>query len=79
VVRWRRIDLVRVIEQRFGVRLAERTIGDLPRRLGFRRISVRPRCPEQDAAAQPGAEKNCADLVAAAIPPAAADRTLVAG
>ncbi len=51
VVRWRRIDLARVIEQRFGVKLAERSVGDLLRRLGFRRISVRPRCPEQDAAA----------------------------
>ncbi len=52
VVRWRRIDLARVIEQRFDVKLAERSVGDLLRRLGFRRISVRPRCPEQDAATQ---------------------------
>jgi transposase len=52
VVRWRRIDLARVIEHRYGVKLAERSIGDLLRRLGFRRISVRPRCPEQDGAAQ---------------------------
>jgi transposase len=49
VVRWRRIDLARVIEQRFGVKLAERSVGSVLRRLGFRRISVRPRCPEQDA------------------------------
>ena len=52
VVRWRRIDLARVIEQRYGVKFAERSVGDLLRRLGFRRISVRPRCPEQDAAMQ---------------------------
>lgn len=52
VVRWRRIDLARVIEQRFGITLAERSVGDLLRRLGFRRISVRPRCPQQDAASQ---------------------------
>lgn len=52
VVRWRRIDLARVIEQRYGVKFAERSIGDLLRRLGFRRISVRPRCPEQDPAMQ---------------------------
>jgi putative transposase len=52
VVRWRRIDLAHVIEQRYGVTLAERSVGDLLRRLGFRRISVRPRCPEQDAEAQ---------------------------
>jgi transposase len=50
VVRWRRIDLAHVIEQRYGIKLAERSVGDLLRRLGFRRISVRPRCPEQDAA-----------------------------
>lgn len=50
VVRWRRIDLAHVIEQRYGVKLAERSVGNLLRRLGFRRISVRPRCPEQDAA-----------------------------
>jgi transposase len=50
VVRWRRIDLARVIEQRYGVELAERSVGDLLHRLDFRRISVRPRCPKQDAA-----------------------------
>ena len=50
VMRWRRIDLARVIEQRYAVELAERSVGDLLRRLGFRRISVRPRCPKQDAA-----------------------------
>lgn len=58
VVRWRRIDLARVIEQRFGVKLAERSIGDLLRRLGFRRLSVRPRCPEQDAASQEAHKKT---------------------
>jgi transposase len=30
VVRWRRVDLAAVIEQRFGVRLAERTVGTPP-------------------------------------------------
>jgi transposase len=50
VVRWRRIDLSRVIEQRYGIKLAERSVGALLRRLGFRRLSVRPRCPKQDAA-----------------------------
>jgi transposase len=33
VVRWRRIDLARVIEQRYGVKFAERSVGDLLRRL----------------------------------------------
>lgn len=58
VVRWRRVDLSRVIEQHYGVKLAERSVGDLLRRLGFRRISVRPRCPEQDVAAQEAHKKN---------------------
>ena len=58
VVRWRRIDIARVIEQRYGIKLAERSVGDLLRRLGFRRISVRPRCPEQDTAAQDAHKKT---------------------
>ena len=52
VVRWRRIDLARVIAAEFGVTLAERSVGDLLRRLGLRRLSVRPRHPHHDAAAQ---------------------------
>ena len=58
VVRWRRVDLARVIEARFGVRLAERSVGDLLRRLGFRRLSVRPRHPAHDAAAQAAHKKT---------------------
>ena len=52
VVRWRRIDLSRVIEARFGVHLAERSVGALLRRLGFRRLSARPRHPGRDTTAQ---------------------------
>lgn len=52
VVRWRRIDLARVIEARFGVHLAERSVGALLHRLGFRRLSARPRHRNHDAAAQ---------------------------
>lgn len=51
VVRWRRADLSRLIAQRYGVRLAERSVGALLYRLGFRRLSVRPQAPQQDAAA----------------------------
>jgi len=36
VVRWRRIDLARVIEQRYGVKFAERSVSDLLRRLQSR-------------------------------------------
>lgn len=49
VVRWRRIDLRRVIVERFGVAYHERTIGKLLRTLGFSHISARPRHPAQDA------------------------------
>ena len=48
VVRWRRIDLRRVIEERFGVVYHERTIGKLLKALGFSHISARPRHPKQD-------------------------------
>src|ERR1700712_265922 len=52
VVRWRRSDLARAIEARFGVVLAERSISTVLRRLGFRRLVARPRHPGHDAAAQ---------------------------
>jgi len=52
VVRWRRVDLARRIAERFGVSLAERTVGTVLRRLGFRRLVTRPRHPGHDAAAQ---------------------------
>lgn len=52
VVRWRRVDLKALIEARFGVRLHERSVGKVLRRLGFARLSVRPRHPKADEAAQ---------------------------
>lgn len=52
VVRWRRADLARAIKARFGVALAERSISDVLRRLGFRRLVARPRHPGHDPAAQ---------------------------
>ncbi len=42
VVRWRRAGLARAIAAEFGVTVAERSVGDLLRRLGFRRLSMRP-------------------------------------
>ena len=51
VVPWRRVDLSKVIEACFGVHLAERSVGTLLRRLGFRHLSVRPHNPVQDVAA----------------------------
>jgi transposase len=49
VVRWRRIDLKRVIEERFGVSYHERTVGKLLNQIGFSHISARPRHPAQKA------------------------------
>jgi transposase len=48
VVRWRRIDLKRVIAERFGVNFHPRYIGKLLRKLGFSHMSARPRHPAQD-------------------------------
>ncbi len=49
VVRWRRIDLRRVIEARFSVTYHERHVGHILHELGFSHISARPQHPEQDA------------------------------
>ena len=51
VVRWRRADLSKLIETRYGVCLTERSVGALLARLGFRHLSVRPRHPAQNPAA----------------------------
>ena len=48
VVRWRRIDLKRVIEERFGVTYSERAISGLLVALSFSHISGRPQHPKQD-------------------------------
>jgi transposase len=48
VVRWRRVDLKRVIAERFGVDFHERYVGKLLKRLGFSHMSARPRHPGQD-------------------------------
>lgn len=58
VVRWRRIDLKQVIERRFGVVMAERTVGDLLHERGFRHLSVRPRHPRCDEAVQEAFKKT---------------------
>ena len=58
VVRWRRIDLARKIEREFAVVVVERTVGKLLRKLGFRRLSVRPVHPEKDPAAEQAHKKT---------------------
>jgi transposase len=57
VVRWRRVDLQALIEARFAVRLHERTVGKVLRRLGFSHVSVRPKHPKADEAAQEAFKK----------------------
>ncbi len=48
VVRWRRIDLQKVIKERFGSAYHERYVGKLLKELGFSHMSARPRHPAQD-------------------------------
>ena len=52
VVSWRRIDLCAVVEQCFGIRLAERAMSEILRRLRFKRLSARLRHPQSDPEAQ---------------------------
>jgi transposase len=58
VVRWRRIDLRKKIEELWGVRLHERSVGKILRSLGYRRLSTRPRHPRSDEAAQEAFKKT---------------------
>ena len=58
VVRGRCVDLRRVIAARWGVTFHERTLGKLLHRLGFARLSVRPKHPKSDPAAQAEWGKN---------------------
>jgi transposase len=58
VVRWRRVDLRDELQRRLGVELHERSVGKLLKRLGYRRLSVRPRHPESDLEAQEAFKKT---------------------
>lgn len=49
VIRWRRVDLQAVIEERFGVAYGERWVSQILQDLGFSHMSARPRHPKQDA------------------------------
>jgi transposase len=52
VVRWRCVDLQAEIKARFDVEVCERHVGRLLKQLKFTRLSVRPRHPQADEAAQ---------------------------
>jgi transposase len=58
IVRWRLVDLRDEIACEFGVEIHERTVGKIMARLKFRRVSVRPRHPDQDVAAQEAHKKT---------------------
>src|SRR5215210_228341 len=59
VVRWRRVDLQRLIAERFGVIYHERTVGKILRQIGFSHISARPRHPAQDERIMAEFKKLC--------------------
>jgi transposase len=81
VVRWRRVDLQALIKARVDVEMHERSVGKLLRRLGFARLSVRPKHP----LSQPEAQEAFTKLRPAGAGGAArarerlADRDLVSG
>ena len=58
VVRWRCVDLQAQIKTQFGVEVSERHVGRLLKRLSFSHLSVRPRHPESDEAAQAAFKKT---------------------
>jgi transposase len=69
VVRWRRIDLRALIETRFAVRLHERSVGKVLRRLGFARPPVgAPQAPAERSGSPGGVQKGFAELVEGALP-----------
>ena len=68
VVRWRRIDLKRVIEARFGVIYSERGISRLLGELGFAYISARPQHPRQDKRIIEAFKKNTLQVHIADLP-----------
>ena len=52
VVRWRFIDLQRIVANMFRIALSEGSIGLILRGRGFRHVSARPKRPKSDPAAQ---------------------------
>jgi transposase len=58
VIRWRRVDLQKVIAQRFKITLHERSVGKVLRRLNFRKMTVRPQHPKSDPDAQEAFKKT---------------------
>jgi transposase len=60
VVRWRCADIKAIVARKFGVDLSEDQIGRIMKKRGYVRISVRPRHPKADEAAQEAFKKTLA-------------------
>jgi len=74
IVRWRRVDLKRVIAERFGVDFHPRYVGKLLKKLDFSHISARPRHPAQDERIVEGFKKRMAAPSARGLSSLAADQ-----
>ena len=79
LVRWRCVDVKAEIERKFGVVLHENSVGNLLRRLGFRRLSVRPLHPEGDLEAQEAFKKTSLSAWQKSCPPAPLEKPLSSG
>lgn len=66
-MRWRLIDLCRLVEERFGVSYKERGMSKLLKQLGFSHISGRPQHPAQDPQVIDALPKNFPNTLAAHI------------
>ena len=62
VVRWRCVDLKRVVGERFAVDLSEVSLGRVLKQLGYSHISARPRHPRQDVQAIAAFKKTSPSL-----------------
>jgi transposase len=69
VVRWRLRDLRDQILARFFVPMHERSLGRILKTLSFSHISVRPRHPQADAAAQEAHKKTSPSWLPPSFPP----------
>lgn len=76
VVRWRRIDLKRVISEEFGVDYHERSVGWLQKQLGFSHMSARPRHPMQDSETIAALKKDLPRTLAAHLAGVAKGKTV---
>lgn len=79
LVRWRCADIKTEIEKRFGVALHESTVGFLLRRLGFRRMSVRPLHPQNDPEALEAFKKTSPSAWRKSCPKAHAEKQSSSG